>query len=135
MLSELFREGLAKTNLSMLACAPGSQLLIAPETLRTEAHATREVLRAFAKTRNMPEAVLGVVSFSHGLITTLVNAMVAINQHQELVVIVHYDDEREPTAHRMDVEGFLEDWPYGVLDASVDDDTLLEMGFDVPHRN
>lgn len=135
MLSDLFRQGMAKTGLDTTAYAPGSQLLIAPEAYRTERQATLEVLREFSKVRGKDGAVLGVVSFSHGLVTTLVNAMVDINLHHELAVVVHYGDEREATAHRMDAEGFLEDWPYGVLDALVDEDTLLELGFDVPHKN
>lgn len=132
-LSQLFRETMEQSGLQAAPWAPGSQLLIAPEVLCTEAQATLDVLRAYAAVRAKPDAVLGVMTFSYGLIQTLLNALVTADVHLELAVCLHYED-RAPTVHRMDKEGFLEDWPYGVLDANVDEDTLLELGFDVPHK-
>jgi hypothetical protein len=132
-LSQLFRDTMEQTGVQTAPWAPGSQLLIAPEVLCTEAQATIDVLRTYAAVRAKPGAVLGVMTFSYGLIQTLLNALVTADVHLELVVCLHYED-RAPTVHRMDKEGFLEDWPYGILDANVDEDTLLELGFDVPHK-
>jgi hypothetical protein len=134
MLSNLVLESLAKTGLDYIDNAPGSKLLVAPETLRTEAQACVDVMREFAKVRSKEGAALVVVSFSHGLINMLISAMVDIRLPEELAIVVHYADEREPTVHRMDEDYCLENWPYGILGTSLDEDTLLELGFDVPHK-
>jgi len=134
MLSDLVRDSMVKTGLDHLATTPGSKLLVAPETLRTEAQACIDVMREFAKVRSKEEAALVVVTFSHGLINALIGAIVDTTLYQELVVVAHYGDEKEPTAHRLDEDYCLEDWSYGLLDATVDEDTLLELGFDVPHK-
>lgn len=110
---------------------PHSELMVAPEVLRTEAAATIEVLRQFHAVRqNGTSTVLAVVTFSHGLVMTLVNALVDINLHRELLICLHGDNEG-PSVHGMDEEGFLENWPYGVLEQTIDKGTLLGLGFEV----
>jgi len=111
-----------------------SHLLIAPEVLRTEAAAAIEVLRQFHAVRQHgTSTVLAVVTFSQGLVMTLVNALVALNLHRELLICLHGDNEGL-SVHGMDDEGFLEHWPYGVLDTNIDKSTLQGLGFDVPSK-
>jgi hypothetical protein len=113
---------------------PHSELMVAPEVLRTEAAATLEVLRQFHTVRQHGNStVLAVVTFSHGLVMTLVNALVDLNLHRELLICLHGDNEG-PSVHGMDEEGFLENWPYGVLDTNIDKGTLLGLGLDVPPK-
>lgn len=104
-------------------------VLAAPELLRTESAAVRRVMLAFSQAL-ASKKVLTVMTFSHGVVGAVLNAVVEVGMHKHLAICLHHADGGI-TVHGMDDEGFLEDWPYGVLDAQIDTDELKELGFTI----
>lgn len=111
----------------------GSVTMVAPEAMRNECAAALDVLKAYALVRNKPTGVLTVVCMTEGMVSALVNAVVDVGLQAEMAVCLHHKDGAK-TVHRLDEEGFLEDWPYGVLNSHVDSGDLHEMGFTPARR-
>ena len=111
----------------------GSVTMVAPEAMRNESAAALDVMTAFAQVRNQSAGVLTVVCMTEGMVSALVNAVVDVDLQDELAVCLHHKDGTQ-TVHRLDDEGFLEDWPYGVLNSHVDSGDLAELGFTTARR-
>lgn len=111
----------------------GSIRLIAPEAMRNEAKAALDVMASFAEVRQTPRAVLVVVCLSEGIVSALLGALVDTNLHSELAVCLH-SEAGNVSVHRMDIDGCLEDWPYGVLSSHVSSIALEELGFNADNN-
>ena len=115
-----------------ISTLPRNKFMVGPEFLRNETEAAKNVMAAFLCAYKEKDTTLCVATFSSGLATALVNAMVDCNLHHELVVCLHADAANEGyTSHRLSKEGYLQDWPFGVLTPSLERDELKEQFADV----
>lgn len=121
------------TSTSEVYFGKGSVTMVAPEAMRNESAAALDVMKAFAQVRSEPVGVLTVVCMTEGMVSALVNAVVDVDLQAEMAVCLHHKDGTK-TVHRLDAEGFLEDWPYGVLNSHVDSGDLHELGFTMASR-
>lgn len=110
------------------------QRFIAPEMLTSSQKALEQVLELFAHCQKVDGKVLSVVLFSSDVVGALLNAVYFLDISANTCVVLHRDEKRtagEPahTIHTLDKEACLENWPYGVLDAWVDEHRLAGLGF------
>ena len=104
-------------------------MLIAPEHLRDERDAALEVLKTFSAKRQLSGTALAVVTLSQNVLSAIIDAVVQIDFHDELAVCVHSEKDGEISVHRLNDDGVLQDWPYGCLQALLDQDDLAPFDF------
>ena len=97
--------------------------LVNPESLRSEAHAFNCVLTAFSNACKEEATVLSVALYSSTVLSAVISALIDLDMGASLVVCLHHEPHSygsqgtgRYTLHGLDADGFLENWPYGVLD-------------------
>lgn len=109
--------------------------LVAPEALRNPQDALVDVLTTLARTKRERQ-VLSLTLFSGDLLGSLLGCVNDLDMSANVVVLLHARSERSPayTAHRLDEEACLIDWPYGVLNAQCERPELAALGFPEVHE-
>lgn len=109
-----------------LADGKGVMTLIAPEVMRNEIDTLKDVLRTLSRTRKEGQ-VLSVLTFSENILGPLLNCVFDLDLHLQALVVLHMPEGQ--SMHALDAEGFLLDWPYGVLLPRIEWQALPALGF------
>lgn len=107
---------------------------VLPEYIRTEKTAILAVMQQYREILDKPNGVLNVVTLNANVASGIINAMMDTGNQLELLVCLHDSDFEEGyKLSWLDHEGFLQEWPYGVLNAHVDVEDLRAMKFPIRH--
>lgn len=108
---------------------------VLPEVMKVEKTAAKEVLAEFFAIRYDKEQAFGLVSLSYEVFTAVLTALIELGYGKELTVCLHQDAlSPEYTLHRLTADGGerLGDWPYGSLNAWLDEEDYEHIGFAIP---
>lgn len=113
-----------------LSTAARSTELAIPELMTTSSRAALTVMERFRPLASEPGAVLSVASFCHDAINEVLNAVVEFELGNLLLVCLHSQaDSPDFTKHQMDNDGFLLDWPYGILSPQLDENAMHALNY------
>lgn len=100
-----------------------------PEAGCSESTAALNIIGQFLSVLAKDNTVLSVATFSHGVLTAVVDAMLRAGCRRDLLIVVHPDKESAPTLSWPDSRGILENWSVMAVYPKVADDKLAALDF------